>query len=280
MAARPGSLTPIAQDPLGEGALDEQLASLMFGPEVLGVVLAHEVLVLPPSADTVETPEEAAEHPDKREVRMVVGVMRDGSRECVLRLRTALRRAKTTCSPAPTSPRRSPKPCSPPSTSSRPDARRPPYPHLPTPRPRDPRGIPRGFTPGGAHARSAWINGAPGCPPAAAAPPARPAPPRAGAPRASASRRWKSAGSDRYDDGVTCTSVSPTRAARSCRCRVALIWPRRPVPLAAVDLVADAGPHQVAVQPPHEELPDPRVPVQHERLPAADQPVSDLGLGR
>ncbi len=89
LASRPGALTPIAQDPLGDGALDEQLASLMFGPEVLGVVLAHEVLVLPPSAqEAVETPEEAAEHPDRREVRMVVGVMRDGSTECVLRLRT------------------------------------------------------------------------------------------------------------------------------------------------------------------------------------------------
>lgn len=88
IAARPGSITPIAQDPLGEGALDEQLASLVFGTEVLGVVLAHEVLVLPPTAEA-ETPEQAAEHPDKREVRMVVGVMRDGSRECVLRLRHA-----------------------------------------------------------------------------------------------------------------------------------------------------------------------------------------------
>ena len=86
IAAHPGGITPIAQDPLGPGALDEQLASLVFGAEVLGVVLAHEVLVLPPAAEA-ETAEEAAAHPDKREVRMVVGVMRDGSRECVLRLR-------------------------------------------------------------------------------------------------------------------------------------------------------------------------------------------------
>ncbi|MCW2543489.1 MAG: hypothetical protein JWM40_1041 [Frankiales bacterium] len=88
VAARPGSLTPIAQEALGDAPLDEALASMVFGPEVLGVVLAHEVLVLPPSAEDVETPEEAAEHPEKREVRMVVGVMRDGSRESVLRLRT------------------------------------------------------------------------------------------------------------------------------------------------------------------------------------------------
>ena len=52
IAGDPSSLTPIAQEPLGEGPLDEQLASLVFSEEVLGVVLAHEVLVLPPSAET------------------------------------------------------------------------------------------------------------------------------------------------------------------------------------------------------------------------------------
>jgi hypothetical protein len=90
VVSRPGSLTPIAQEPLGEGPLDEQLAGVVFGPEVLGVVLAHEVLVLPPSAEAAlqEDPAAvAAEHPERREVRMTVGVLRDGSREAVLRLR-------------------------------------------------------------------------------------------------------------------------------------------------------------------------------------------------
>jgi hypothetical protein len=92
VAALPGGLTPIAQEPLADGALDEALAGIVFGPGVLGVVLAHEVLVLPPGVeeqlgdDAVET---AASHPERREVRMVVGVVRDGSRECVLRLRGA-----------------------------------------------------------------------------------------------------------------------------------------------------------------------------------------------
>ncbi|MCW2598351.1 MAG: hypothetical protein JWM02_180 [Frankiales bacterium] len=94
VVARPGSLTPIAQDPLKDTPLDEQLASLVFGPGVLGVVLVHEVLVLPPSAegaldDTDDPTAAAAEHPERREVRMAVGVMRDGSRESVLRLRSA-----------------------------------------------------------------------------------------------------------------------------------------------------------------------------------------------
>jgi hypothetical protein len=89
IAARPGSLTPIAQEALGDAPLDEALASMMFGPEVLGVVLAHEVLVLPPSAEATLTEDtDVSEHPEKREVRMVVGVMRDGSRESVLRLKT------------------------------------------------------------------------------------------------------------------------------------------------------------------------------------------------
>jgi hypothetical protein len=92
VATRPGSLTPIAQDDLGDAPLDEQLASMVFGPEVLGVVLVHEVLVLPPSAeasldDAADPSLAAAEHPDRREVRMAVGVMRDGSRESLLRLR-------------------------------------------------------------------------------------------------------------------------------------------------------------------------------------------------
>jgi hypothetical protein len=65
---------------------------MVFGDEVLGVVLAHEVLVLPPAAEAaladVEDPAAAAaEHPDRREVRMVVGVVRGGGSACVLRLR-------------------------------------------------------------------------------------------------------------------------------------------------------------------------------------------------
>ena len=94
VAGDPASLTPIAQEPLGDAPLDEQLASMVFGDEVLGVVLAHEVLVLPPAAEAaladVDDPAAAAaEHPERREVRMVVGVARGGRQACVLRLRGA-----------------------------------------------------------------------------------------------------------------------------------------------------------------------------------------------
>jgi hypothetical protein len=92
VAGDPASLTPIAQEPLGEAPLDEQLASMVFGEEVLGVVLAHEVLVLPPAAeqaiaDLDDPAAAAAEHPARRDVRMVVGVTRGGRQACVLRLR-------------------------------------------------------------------------------------------------------------------------------------------------------------------------------------------------
>ena len=92
VSAGPGSLTPVAQDPLADAPLDEALARVMFGPQVLGVVLAQEVVVLPPAAedelaDAPDPAAAAAAHPQARDVRMVVGVVRDGTRGAVLRLR-------------------------------------------------------------------------------------------------------------------------------------------------------------------------------------------------
>lgn len=88
VADRPGSLTPVAQDGLGDAPLDEALARIAFGASVLGVVLVHEVLVLPPSAEAAElAPQDAAAHPAAQDVRMAVGVVRGGDRAAVLRLR-------------------------------------------------------------------------------------------------------------------------------------------------------------------------------------------------
>jgi hypothetical protein len=92
VAAVPGGLTPVQQEPLGDGPLDDELARVVFGEQVLGVVLVHEVLVLPPAAeqavaDADDPAGAAAGHPDGREVRMVVGVLRGGAQAAVLRLR-------------------------------------------------------------------------------------------------------------------------------------------------------------------------------------------------
>lgn len=93
-AITPGSLTPIEQEPLGDGPLDESLAQVAWPEEVLGAALVHEVLILPPSAEHGR-PERAdpvgwaGEHPERREVRLAVGVLRDGSRASALRVRAA-----------------------------------------------------------------------------------------------------------------------------------------------------------------------------------------------
>lgn len=89
------NLTPVEQEtPQSEQPLDEWLSSIGWPAEVVGCALAHEVLALPPSAEA-EIPDApdadpftwAAAHPQRREVRMLVGVLRDGSRASILRVR-------------------------------------------------------------------------------------------------------------------------------------------------------------------------------------------------
>lgn len=93
-ASADGSLTPIEQEQLPPDRFEETLASLAWGPEVTGCAAVLERLVLPPSADD-EIPDDPAEaaryagqHPDRQEVRMVVGVTREGASYCALRLRS------------------------------------------------------------------------------------------------------------------------------------------------------------------------------------------------
>ncbi len=91
VGGQPGALTPIAQDPLTDGPLDEALAAIEFGDDVVGVALAHEVVVLPPSveadADVMAAMEDPASHPEARDVRMVVAVVRGEGSATVLRIR-------------------------------------------------------------------------------------------------------------------------------------------------------------------------------------------------
>jgi hypothetical protein len=88
-----GSLTPVEQEQLPAERFESTLASIAWGPEVTGCAAVVERLVLPPDADDaipddpVAAAEYAAEHPDRQEVRMVVGVTRAGASYCALRLR-------------------------------------------------------------------------------------------------------------------------------------------------------------------------------------------------
>jgi hypothetical protein len=87
------ALTPIEQESLPTGTpLDEWLAAIGWPAEVSGCALSQEVLTLPPSVEAdlpadADAVEWAATHPLRREVRMVVGVLRDGSRTATLRVR-------------------------------------------------------------------------------------------------------------------------------------------------------------------------------------------------
>jgi hypothetical protein len=91
-------LTPVAQDSLPSEDLAEALAGIMWPEAVRGCAVAQEIVVLPPAAeDTLPAGEEtgdtdvlrkiAAEHPMRREARLVAAVLRDGTAACVLRIR-------------------------------------------------------------------------------------------------------------------------------------------------------------------------------------------------
>jgi hypothetical protein len=88
------ALTPVEQESLPPGTpLDEWLGSIGWPEEVAGCALAQEVLTLPPSVEA-DLPADAdavawaATHPLRREVRMLVGVLRDGARSATLRVRS------------------------------------------------------------------------------------------------------------------------------------------------------------------------------------------------
>lgn len=94
----PDGLTPVEQDsfPIPEG-LEPALAQIGWPDEVAGAALVVERLVLPPGAEE-SLPDDvdeqtlagaAAAHPQAREVRMAVSVLRDGPRMCTLRVRGA-----------------------------------------------------------------------------------------------------------------------------------------------------------------------------------------------
>jgi hypothetical protein len=91
-------LTPVAQDALPSEDLAEALGGIMWPEAVQGCAIAQEIVVLPPEVeDRLPAGEEtgdqavlqriAAEHPRRREARLVAAVLRDGTAACVLRIR-------------------------------------------------------------------------------------------------------------------------------------------------------------------------------------------------
>jgi hypothetical protein len=95
VVAQPGALTPVDQGELpAAGSLEELLAGIVWPPEVLGAAIAVERLMVPPAAEQAMPQDQGealtwlAEHPERSEVRMVVAVLRDGSREAALRMRS------------------------------------------------------------------------------------------------------------------------------------------------------------------------------------------------
>jgi hypothetical protein len=87
-------LTAIEQEGLPHtSSLETLLAQLAWPEEVDGVALAVERLVVPPEAerDLPQNPDQAAEalvaHPDRKDVRLLVAVLRDGESTCLLRQR-------------------------------------------------------------------------------------------------------------------------------------------------------------------------------------------------
>jgi hypothetical protein len=90
----PDSLTPIAQEDLPDGPLDEALAHIGWPDEVVGCALSHEIVMLPATAegdlgdlDVDAAVRAAVDHPERREARLVVAVLRDGRSAGILRLR-------------------------------------------------------------------------------------------------------------------------------------------------------------------------------------------------
>lgn len=90
-----GTYTPIEQEQLpADQSVEEALESIGWPERVAGCAAVLERLMLPPEAEEnlPDQPEEvadyAANHPDRREVRMAVAVLRDGQRHCVIRVLT------------------------------------------------------------------------------------------------------------------------------------------------------------------------------------------------
>jgi hypothetical protein len=90
----PGALTAVEQEGLHRStSLESILARIAWPPDVEGCAFAVERIVVPPEAehDLPEDADEAidalAQHPSRKDVRLLAAVLRDGSSVCLLRQR-------------------------------------------------------------------------------------------------------------------------------------------------------------------------------------------------
>lgn len=87
-----GALTPIEQE-VDDRPLDDILATISWPDVVSGCALVVERIVLPPHVEEQmpDDPETAASwaqrHPSRSDVRIVIGVLRDGSYSAVVRVK-------------------------------------------------------------------------------------------------------------------------------------------------------------------------------------------------
>ena len=90
----PKHLSAVAQETLPVDELEELLAQIVWPSAVAGAALTVERIILPPEADdeAPEDPEEAMvyaeSHPARTDIRVVVGVNREGDSWCEVRART------------------------------------------------------------------------------------------------------------------------------------------------------------------------------------------------
>jgi hypothetical protein len=87
----PEGLTPVEQEPFDED-VEDLLPRIEWPPSVRGCALVTEVYMLPDGLvearpDGVDEAEWAASHPEHRDVRLAVGVLRDGTRAATVRIR-------------------------------------------------------------------------------------------------------------------------------------------------------------------------------------------------
>ncbi len=88
-------ITSVEQEDLPDaGSVEELLAQLGWGPAVDGAAIVCERIVVPPEVevgmpqDPVEAVQYLMDHPQREDVRLAVGVLRDGSTSCAIRTRS------------------------------------------------------------------------------------------------------------------------------------------------------------------------------------------------